>query len=267
MALQTSQETSPHPDTPVRMYMEDPDIHWRMGFKPSYDMVNRKYLNERTQRHLAGSLEKIVENLVKTWEMESTHKIDPKDWKTVDHERYHFSTNGGPRKDLAENIQLGNYNMLMEHSPLFDVTKETNASSHALFKTAFPGGFPWELIELASGPPKVAFTWRHWTHWTGPYKGNAPTGELIEIFGMCLAVVNEDLKITDLQIYFDPNPTIAKLMNFKIGDFKGCPMSSAAVSQEGGCPFASSALQTTATVEPEQESPQEVPSSSYCNLS
>ena len=22
--------------------------------------------------------------------------------------------------------------------------------------------FPWELLEVFSGPPKVAFTWRHW---------------------------------------------------------------------------------------------------------
>ena len=39
----------------------------------------------------------------------------------------------------------------MEASPLFDVTKETNNSSHALFKSAFPDGFAWELLERASG--------------------------------------------------------------------------------------------------------------------
>jgi len=41
--------------------------------------------------------------------------------------------------------------MMMENSPLFDVSKETNGSSHALFKSAFPDGFAWELLELASG--------------------------------------------------------------------------------------------------------------------
>lgn len=41
--------------------------------------------------------------------------------------------------------------MMMDNSPLFDASKETNASSHLLFKTAFPDGFAWELLELYSG--------------------------------------------------------------------------------------------------------------------
>jgi hypothetical protein len=64
-----------HPDTPVRSYMDDPKIRWRT-VKPNYSMVNELYLKERTRFHPVDSLEKLVENLVKTWEMESTHKID-----------------------------------------------------------------------------------------------------------------------------------------------------------------------------------------------
>ena len=71
------QESQQHPDTPVRMYMDDPDIQWRT-VKPNYDLVNKMYLAERTRFHPVGSLEKVVENLVKTWEMESTHKANPK---------------------------------------------------------------------------------------------------------------------------------------------------------------------------------------------
>lgn len=160
-----------HPDTPNRMYMEDPEIEWRT-VKPNYSVVNAKYLAERTKFHKADSLEKLVENLVKTWEMESTHKIKVKvgwilhrlilhslincnfkDWGTVDPERYIFRTNGGAPKDLENNIQNGNYNMMMDNSPLFDVSKETNASSHALFKECFPDGFAWELLDLLSGKP------------------------------------------------------------------------------------------------------------------
>ena len=65
--------------------------------------------------------------------------------------KYRFRTNGGPPKTIEDNIREGNYIMMMEASPLFDVTKETNSSSHALFKSAFPDGFAWELLELASG--------------------------------------------------------------------------------------------------------------------
>lgn len=78
MSIEISHGTSlDHPDTPKRMYMDDPEIEWRT-VKPNYDIVNRKYLAERSKFHSADSLEKLVENLVKTWEMESTHKIKEK---------------------------------------------------------------------------------------------------------------------------------------------------------------------------------------------
>ena len=72
-------------ETPVRDYMDDPDIQWR-NEKPNYDLVNTKYLKEKTSNHAAGSLEKIVENIVKTWEMESSHKVrakvnEPSHWE------------------------------------------------------------------------------------------------------------------------------------------------------------------------------------------
>lgn len=59
---------------PKRDYMDDPKIQWKHK-KPDYTLVNNKYLKEKTTNHKAESLEKIVENLVKTWEMESSHKI------------------------------------------------------------------------------------------------------------------------------------------------------------------------------------------------
>lgn len=35
-----------------------------------------------------GSLEEIVQNLVKTWEMELSHKTKVGDFKTIDHEKF-----------------------------------------------------------------------------------------------------------------------------------------------------------------------------------
>lgn len=72
-----SATSSFHLDTPKRDYMDNPEIEWRNG-KPNYDLSNLKYLSERSRKHGADSLEKLVENLVKTWEMESTHKINVK---------------------------------------------------------------------------------------------------------------------------------------------------------------------------------------------
>jgi len=206
-------ETEEHPDTPVRHFMDDVNTEWRRPER-DYSQINAMYLKERTRHHLIGSLEKTVENLVKTWEMESSHKKNIKDWRSVDPEKYHISVNGGPRFNLEENIRMGNYIMTMQDSPLFDASKETWESSHSLFNEAFPDGFAWELLEVFSGPPKVTFTWRHWARWTGEFRGNAPTNEPIELIGMCVAEVDDQLKITDLQVYFDPNPMLAKMMSF-----------------------------------------------------
>ncbi|CAC5367785.1 unnamed protein product [Mytilus coruscus] len=62
---------------PVRFGMDDPNTTWRHG-KPDYTVVNNKYMREKSKNHQTGSLEKTVENLVKSWEMESTHKSDLK---------------------------------------------------------------------------------------------------------------------------------------------------------------------------------------------
>lgn len=59
---------------PHRQFMDDPEIQWREG-KPDYTKLNKSYLEGRTRKHKEGSLEKIVEDLVKTWEMEASHKI------------------------------------------------------------------------------------------------------------------------------------------------------------------------------------------------
>ena len=53
--------------------LDDPAHKWLHG-KPDYSVVNLEYLKGRTQSHAADSLEKVVENLVKTWEMEAEHK-------------------------------------------------------------------------------------------------------------------------------------------------------------------------------------------------
>ena len=60
-------------ECPYRQYMDELGIQWREG-KPDYTKVNKAYLEGRTRTHKEGSLEKIVEDLVKTWEMEASHK-------------------------------------------------------------------------------------------------------------------------------------------------------------------------------------------------
>lgn len=195
---------------PRRQFMDDPEIQWREG-KPDYTKLNKSYLEGRTRKHKEGSLEKVVEDLVKTWEMEASHKIRVEDWQTIDRNAFTLSGNNQRGFTAKESIQVGTYNALLQNQPLYNSNEHTFESSHELFRTVFSEGFPWELMEVFSGPPRVAFTWRHWAHWTGPYKGKAPTGELLEMFGMAIAEVDENLKLKSVECHFDPNQILMKL--------------------------------------------------------
>lgn len=73
-----------------------------------------------------------------------------------------------------------------------------------------------------SGPPLVSFTWRHWGTFEGDYKGTKATGETIEMYGNCVVKVNDDMKIQSIDVYYDSNPFLMKLTNWKSG--AGCPM-------------------------------------------
>ena len=176
-----------------------------------------------------GSLEERVQNLVKTWEMELFHKTSDADYKSFDSSNYTFSLNGkfffsieqqhcgagnlyltrswwincnshhfAGRKgiSLAEKRKLGGgYNYLLQtslpteflcHNP----AEEAVDSSHRAFTTAFPRGFAVEILHVYSGPPEIVYKFRHWGYMEGPFKGHAPTGELVELFGMAVFKVN-----------------------------------------------------------------------------
>lgn len=89
-------------EEPVRSFMDGEDTKWIFGGPPDYSLTNYLYLKERTHIHKPGSLEQIVENLVKTWEMERSHKADCKQHQSVDQERFAISANGGKVFNNAE---------------------------------------------------------------------------------------------------------------------------------------------------------------------
>lgn len=60
---------------PERKFLDrEPDYVWRNG-KPEYTVVNKAYLMGKTRNWKAGSLESLVESVVKTLEMEISHKV------------------------------------------------------------------------------------------------------------------------------------------------------------------------------------------------
>ena len=96
-------------------------------------------------------------------------------------------------------------NIMWEIVKLSDNLNNDFERSHDLFRGAFIEGFPWELLKVLSGPPHVIFTWRHFGTFTGTYEGRKGQGEVVEMFGLCRVAVNGDLKITKLEVFFDPD--------------------------------------------------------------
>lgn len=72
----------------------------------------------------------------------------------------------------------------------YDPDQETNESSQATFRNTFARGFALEVLEVLSGPPVVAFKFRHWGYMDGPFKGQGPTGNLVEVFGVSIFKVH-----------------------------------------------------------------------------
>ncbi|CAG0888337.1 unnamed protein product [Cyprideis torosa] len=235
---------------PDRGDLDDPNIQWREG-RPDYSIANLTYLKGKTKNHQPGSLEMVVENLIKTWEMEASHKINFRQWTTVDHDVYSVQANGGRIYRSEECCQMGNYNVLLDNcrKDLYDNQQETFESSHVKFRGAFPRGeksknlkegstrrlpsrlevgklergvfprgFPFEVLEVYAGPPKVVFSWRHWANFDGSYKGLQGKGELIEMTGFGVVMVNDSLKVQSIEIYYDPNPFLEVLTGLKKPD-------------------------------------------------
>ena len=66
----------------------------------------------------------------------------------------------------------------------YDPYKETVDSAHKAFTTTFPRGFALEVLEVYSGPPLIVYKFRHWGFMEGPFQGHAPTGEMVQFYGI-----------------------------------------------------------------------------------
>ena len=186
---------------PDRGNLDDPSIEWREG-KPNFCRADISFFKGRTTNHKPGSLPHTVENLVKQWEMEMSHKTNPKDWKTMDAEKFCIQVNGGREVPGAEVVKIGTYNAIMEKvtETLYDASLPFE-DSHKLFRGSFLDGFPWEVLEVFTPPPKVAFSWRHWGIFNGQYKERQGQGEMVELYGVTIVTVSEEMKITKIEVY------------------------------------------------------------------
>ena len=198
---------------------QDHEVAWRDGQRPDYSQTNAFLEQSRQCNHAEGSLNAIAHNLVKTFEMEASFKTNAQQWISVVTDKFCMSSNGGKQYTAQDVIDSGTYNLFLEDSEHYRASDETFESSYNLFHTAFPNGFHWELMAVVAPPPNVVFKWRHWGTFSGAYKEHQPTGETIEIVGLSIAKVTEDLKIESVEHFFDRNDFLTKLTS------GGCPAS------------------------------------------
>jgi hypothetical protein len=198
------------------MLARETGVAWRKG-PPDYTLSNQAMRAERTRPHAPDSLEAAVELIVQVYELEVSHKQDPSQWNCVVLDKFRTRTNGGPwytAKDIAEK---GSYNLFIGETAYYSAANETFESSTEIFKAALPGGFFWEVLEVYSPPPVVAFRWRHWGTFAGPYFGHDPTGKQVEMFGMTVARCAEDLRLLEVEHFYDNSLFLSQLTG-------GCPV-------------------------------------------
>ncbi|CAF2206688.1 unnamed protein product [Rotaria magnacalcarata] len=150
---------------------------------------------------------------------EVSHKLDPQQWETVDVDNYRFSCNGQHKFTTDDLVKLGTYSALIGKTPYYNASMMTLAEFQMAFLRAFGDGFAWELLELYSGPPQVTFKWRHFgpitfcfscPSFSGPIYKAKPTNNMVNIYGICKAAMPSDLKIQDLEVFFDINQLFAQ---------------------------------------------------------
>ncbi|KAJ7597759.1 hypothetical protein C8J56DRAFT_327948 [Mycena floridula] len=192
--------------------LKDTSARWRFQKVPDYDKTRQMYQATKTMTHKPQSVEAIVENLVKNWEIEASYKTSFADWRTVDQKKYTFSVNGGPPQSGEHMLKVGTYNALIAPSEYYSPEHADFSSSHITFKRMMPT-FAWEVLEVYSGPPKVSFRWRHWGEMKNDYVGYNNKGEkvrskahggILEIQGVTVAVVNDKLQLQEVETFFDP---------------------------------------------------------------
>ncbi|CAI2186425.1 12712_t:CDS:2 [Funneliformis geosporum] len=185
-------------------------VEWLHGTIPDYSKANNLFLKERTKIHESGSLEDLVTNLVKNWEKEASHKPKATDWRTIDHKVYRFSTNGGAWSTAEDMIKIGTYNALIGESEYYAASRIMDSvDSHKVFRGCLRSGFAWECLEVYSGPPRIAFKWPE------------PTNEIVDLFGVTVATINEKFQILQLETFFNPDDLFSQMV-------KNCPVAGVA---------------------------------------
>lgn len=88
--------------------------------------------------HTTGSLQELVKNVVRNWEIEASHKSNPEEWRTMNPKKYKFRLNGGPPQDAETIAKIGTYNSLVESNKYYSAEYMDFSTSHKTFKRMMP---------------------------------------------------------------------------------------------------------------------------------
>uniref|UniRef100_A0A0A9C1E1 Uncharacterized protein n=1 Tax=Arundo donax TaxID=35708 RepID=A0A0A9C1E1_ARUDO len=99
----------------------------------------------------------------------------------------------------------------------------------AAFLTAFPRGFAIEVLDVYSGPPRIAFKFWHWGYMEGPFKEHPPHGRRVEFFGVCIFHVDEEMKVEKAEYFYERGNFLASFLSPPVADAapglgSGCPV-------------------------------------------
>uniref|UniRef100_M1CBF9 Pathogen-related protein n=2 Tax=Solanum tuberosum TaxID=4113 RepID=M1CBF9_SOLTU len=165
-----------------------------------------------------------------TWEMEIVHKADPNELKTMDPNKFTISVNGRKGLTPAESAKLGgSYNIFLQTSlpenvRFYNPDDQTFESSQNLFRSIFLRGFAIEILHVYSGPPGIVYKFRHWGYMDAPFKGHAPTGQLVELFGIgTFELDKESNKIIKADMFFDRGELLGGLVKGESNVASTCP--------------------------------------------
>jgi hypothetical protein len=127
-------------------------------------------------------------------------------------------------------IEVGKYNTIIPSNEYYCPAQVNSVESQKVFKGMMPT-FTWEVLEVYSGPPVVAFRWRHWGEMKNDYVGInkfvqtirpfyltdqlsshskgqqvklKAHGGKIEIPGVTVAHVDEKVRLRKADTWFDP---------------------------------------------------------------
>nr|CCA22111.1 conserved hypothetical protein [Albugo laibachii Nc14] len=177
-------------------------LQWRYGV-PDFILYDITYIRGKTRNDQNTPLESYIESCCHSFIMDSTYKCKYQDWVSVQQQEFYITVNDGEKIDgslIQENDMFGLL-YLNEFQDWAEGTNEEGQNAQILLASAFSEGFPMEVLDVYSQPPRCHFAWRHWGPFSGRYKGVKGDNRLLEIRGFAYVEI-DSCRMLSLDIYY-----------------------------------------------------------------